>query len=143
PSQTSSVQMLPSSGQDSPLGVAQFFAASLQVRSHGAPFEHGSPAWTHVPPWHTSAPLQNLPSSHGAALFGCVHVPVPLQTSSVQTLPSSLHAVPAGSTQVFVASLQVRLQSAPPAHGSPAWPQTPSWQTSVPLQKSPSSQGSW
>src|SRR5262249_30173232 len=58
---------------------------------------HGSPEWTEqLPPEHVSVPLQNRLSVHGAVLFGCVQVPVALHLSSVQTLRSLVHAVPAG-----------------------------------------------
>jgi hypothetical protein len=67
-----------------------------------------------------SVPLQNKPSLHGALLLGCVHAPVPLQTSFVHALPSVAHAFPAVSLQLSAASLQTSAQSAPPLHGSPA-----------------------
>src|SRR5207248_2346896 len=62
------------------------------------------------------------------------------QWSSVQTLPSLVQAIVAGSKQLSAASLQVRAHSGPPAHGSPAWfvqPPAPS-QVSGPLQNVPS-----
>ena len=68
-------------------------------------------------------------------------VPVPLQASSVQTLLSVAQAVAAAAKQLSAVSLQELLQSAPPAQGSPAWPQVPAPQVSAPLQKTPSSQG--
>jgi hypothetical protein len=40
-----------------------------------------------------------LPSSQGLAPGTCVHVPVALQTSSVQSFPSFVHAVPGGSSR--------------------------------------------
>src|SRR5262245_20143677 len=43
--------------------------------------------------------VQALPSSQGAVLGTCVHVPVALQTSSVQAFASVGHAVPAGSSR--------------------------------------------
>src|SRR5262249_59951702 len=74
----------------------QLWAPSLHVLAHSGPPAHGSPAWVQAPPLQTSAPLQKRPSSHGAVLFGCVHVPVPLHRSSVHGLPSLVQAVPGG-----------------------------------------------
>ena len=81
-------------------GAVQLSAASLhdslQLPSPSGPGQ-GSPACTvQVPPLQVSAPLQNRPSLQGAVLFGCVQrLLVPLQTSLVQTLPSSVQPVPA------------------------------------------------
>jgi hypothetical protein len=66
-----------------------------------------------------SVPLQKAPSSHGAVLFGCVQVPLPLHTSLVQTLPSLVHAEPDDALQSSAASLHTFWQTAPPLHGLP------------------------
>src|SRR5204863_394956 len=57
-----------------------------------------SPGCTvHEPPPQVSRPLQKTPSLQGALLFGCWQsAEMPLQTSSVQPLPSVGHAVPFG-----------------------------------------------
>ena len=141
PLQTSSVQTLPSVLQAVAAAVKQLSAASLQELLHSAPPAQGSPAWLQVPPPQVSAPLQKRPSSQGAVLLVWAQVPVPLQASSVQTLPSVVQAVAAATKQLSAASLQELLHSAPPAQGSPAWPQVPPPQVSAPLQKRPSSQG--
>ena len=81
---------------------------------------HGSPAWSEqVPPEHVSAPLQNSPSEHGAALFGWPQAPAPSHTSSVQTLESGVQAPPAGLLQLSAVSLQVLSQNVRPGQGSP------------------------
>jgi hypothetical protein len=49
------------------------------------------------PPLHWSSSVQFRPSSQPAWLFGCVQVPVALQTSFVQTLLSDEHGVLFGS----------------------------------------------
>jgi hypothetical protein len=65
---------------------------------HSGWISHGLPAWTlHAPPLQKSWPLQTFASLHGAVLLRCLHSPPALQTSSVQTLPSSRHGVPAPS----------------------------------------------
>ena len=137
-----------------PFGSAavQLSAASLhdseQLPSPSGPV-HGLPVCPQVPPLHVSLPLQNNPSSQGSVLFWWRQVPDALQTSSVQTLlslahgvpavalfepqvpvplhvlmvhelPSSLQAVPCTSKQLSSLSLHVSAQSAPPVHGSPA-----------------------
>jgi hypothetical protein len=61
-------------------------------------------------------------------------VPEPLQRSSVQTLPSLVQATPAGVAQESAGSLQVSLQMAPLAQGSPGCVQVPPAHTSTPLQ---------
>src|SRR5262249_51270588 len=76
----------------------------------------------------------------GAVLAVCAQVPAPSQWSSVQTLPSLVQLVVAGSKQLSAASLQVCAHSGPPAQGSPVWllqPPAPS-QVSAPSQKRPS-----
>jgi len=140
PSHWSSVQTSPSSVHSVSAAVWQSCAASLQVLSHSAPPVHGSPLCVQAPPLQVSVPLQKRPSLHGAVFFGCVHAPAPLHTSSVQTLPSLVQAVPAPAWQSWAASLHELLHSAPPVHGSPLCVQVPPLQVSVPLQKSPSSQ---
>ena len=67
---------------------------SLQLPSPSDP-GHGLPECTEqVPPLQVSVPLQNRPSLQGAVLFGCWQTLLtPLQTSLVQTLPSSVQAV--------------------------------------------------
>ena len=74
-----------------------------QVASFGAPTPVQTPA-TQV-----STVVQATPSSQGvwSATEGCEQAPAPSQTSSLQELPSSVHAVPAGSAQACKASLQV------------------------------------
>src|SRR5262245_64260763 len=69
----------------------------------------GLPACTEqLPPPQVSPPLQNRPSLHGAVLFGCWQTALaPLQVSLVQTLPSSVHAVP------FVLNVQLVVQHEP------------------------------
>src|SRR5262249_62164593 len=83
----------------------QLWPPSLTVLANPAPPAHGSPAWVQAPPLQTSAPLQKRPSSHGAVLFGCVHVPVPLHRSSVHGLPSLVQAVPDASHEVWPGSV--------------------------------------
>src|SRR5215472_8276808 len=71
-----------------------------------------------------------------------MQAPAPSQWSSVQTLPSLVHAVVTGSRQLSAASLQVCAHSGPPVQGLPVWllqPPAPS-QVSMPLQKRPSLQ---
>src|SRR5262249_20208424 len=75
----SSVHTLPSSVHDVPLGLKQSLAVSSQRFAHSGPPVHGLPACVHTPPLQTSAPSQKSPSSHGAVLFGWMHVPAPLQ----------------------------------------------------------------
>ena len=73
-------------------------------------------------------------------MFEWMHAPVPLQWSSVHTLPSVVHGVVTTSKQLPAASLHVCAHSGPPTHGSPAWfvqPPAPS-QVSGPLQNVPS-----
>jgi hypothetical protein len=78
-------------------------------------------------------------------------VPEPLQVSGlVQSVSAGFpQKVPDGSKQFLGTSLQCRLHSAPPEHGSPEWlAQTPvALQVSVPSQYVPLSQtvpgGSW
>src|SRR6185369_1378398 len=84
----------------------QLSGPSLHVLPQIPPPMHGSPAWLlHVPPAQVSGPLQNRPSLHGAVLLLCTQVPAPLHSSSVQTLPSVVHADPRSSLQVSAASL--------------------------------------
>src|SRR5207253_5760459 len=52
-----------------------------------------------TPRLQCSLTVQNAPSSQGAVLKLCWHVPEASQTSSVQGLPSSVHAVPTGAAQ--------------------------------------------
>jgi len=120
----------------------QLSGPSLHVLPQIPPPMHGSPAWLlHVPPAQVSGPLQNRPSLHGAVLLLCTQVPAPLHSSSVQTLPSVVHADPRSSLQVSAASLHESWQTLPPVHGSPeCWLQVPPPQMSVPLQNRPSSQ---
>jgi hypothetical protein len=67
---------------------------SLQVLPQMPPPVHGSPVCApQVPPLQVSSPLQNSPSSHGALLAVCAHVPLPSQKSSVQTSESLVHGV--------------------------------------------------
>src|SRR5207245_1027358 len=66
--------------------------------SHASPAGAGEPG-THAPAAQTSPMVHALPSSHGPALGTCVHAPVALQTSSVQSFPSLVHPVPAGSSR--------------------------------------------
>src|SRR6185295_19274231 len=95
---------------------------SLQRLAHSPPPAHGSPACTaQLPPLHVSAPLQKVPSLQGALLFAWMQEPLPLQWSSVQTLPSLVHAAVAGRKQFCGPSLQRLAHSPPPAHGSPPW----------------------
>src|SRR5262249_26866972 len=95
PLHASSVQPLPSSVHGVPPGSKQLPADSLHASAHSGPLAHGSPAcWPHAPPLHVSAPLQKTPSSHGAVLFGCAHVPDPSHWSLVQRFPSSAQALP-------------------------------------------------
>jgi hypothetical protein len=93
----------------------------------------GPPA--QAPPAQVSDVVQALPSLHGAVLLVFTQLPVPLQTSSVQTLPSEVQAVPAATAQLSASSLQELLQTPPVVHGSPAWTaQAPPEQVSAPLQ---------
>jgi hypothetical protein len=70
-------------------------ADSLQVLLHsGRPLQGSPECDEQVPPEQVSAPLQYRPSSQDAVLLGWVQVPEPLQTSLVQTLPSSVQAAP-------------------------------------------------
>jgi hypothetical protein len=85
--------------------------------------------------------VQNSPSSHAPVLGSCAHVPSPSQASSVQTLPSDEHGVPAATRQVSAASLQTLLHSGFDVHGLPLPLQTPPWQTSVAVQNAPSLHG--
>jgi hypothetical protein len=94
-----------------------------------------------APPLQVSPVVQALPSSQVAALLTCAQVPAPLHRSLVQTLLSLVQAVVAAAKQFAAASLHELAHSAPPAQGSPAWPQAPPLQVSTPLQKRPSSQG--
>src|SRR5439155_9003342 len=139
PSHWSSVQTSPSSVHGVSAAVWQPCAASLQVLSHSGPPAHGSPPCVQVPPLHVSVPLQKRPSLQEAVLLGCVQAPAPLHTSSVQTLPSSVHGTLAGVWQLSAASLDRSLHSAPPVHGSPLCVHVPPLQVSVPLQTRPSS----
>jgi hypothetical protein len=59
------------------------------------------PGW-HVPPPHTSCPLQKSASSQGAVLLACTHPLAGLHESFVHTLPSS------------------QFGAAPPTHTPPA-----------------------
>src|SRR5204862_398289 len=54
---------------------------------------------THAPPLQVSTVVQALLSLHGALLLVCAQVPAPLQTSSVQTLPSLEQPVAAAVKQ--------------------------------------------
>jgi hypothetical protein len=134
PLQTSFVQTLLSLVQAVLAATKQFPAASLHELLHSAPPAQGSPAWPQAPPLQVSTPLQKTPSSQGAVLFVCRHVPVPLHLSSVQALLSSVQALAAALKQFFAVSLHELLQAAPVAQGSPAWPQAPPAQVSEPLQ---------
>ena len=103
PSHTSSVQTLPSLVQGVAAAVWQLSAASLQLLSHSGPPAHGSPLCVQTPALQLSAPLQKSPSSQVVplALLGCVHagaLTLPLHTSVVHGLSSSVQLVPAGST---------------------------------------------
>ena len=142
PSQTSSVQEFESAVHGVPAATAQLSLASVHEPPHSPPPAHGSPACAaHVPPLHVSAPLQNRPSSQGAALLGCVHVPDPLQTSFVHALPSLVHAVPFALKQLSEPSLHCVLHSLPPLHGSPLPTHTPApLHVSVAVQNEPSLQ---
>jgi hypothetical protein len=72
---------------------------------------------------------------------GWAHAPVPLHWSVVQVSPSSVHAVPARSKQLFAPSLHVLAHSGPPVQGSPACTvHDPPLQVSAPSQKRPSLQ---
>src|SRR5207247_1602145 len=85
--------------------------------------------------------VQGSLSSHFELSGVCLHVPAASHWSTVHARPSLAQAVPCGARQ-WVVSLHVKLlQSAPPAHGSPEWPQVPPLQVSVPLQNLPSSHG--
>src|SRR5262249_8309605 len=86
-----------------PSGSLQLSTDSLQVWAHWGPPAHGSPACTvHAPRLHVSGPLQKTPSEQGAVLFGCVQVPPPSHTSSVQPLPSPPHVAPGASYRQLV-----------------------------------------
>src|SRR5439155_11159840 len=139
PSHWSSVQTSPSSVHGVSAVVRQLWAASLQVSLHSGPLAHGSPLCVQTPPLQVSVPLQKRLSLQEAVLFGCVQAPAPLHTSSVQTLPSLVQAVPAAVWQLWADSLYVLLHSRPLAHGSPLCVHVPALQVSVPLQKTPSS----
>ena len=85
-----------------PFGLAGFEHAPV-VGLHVPAVWHWSEALhttgllpTHVPLWHWSVCVHALPSLHALVLFGCVHVPVALQTSFVQTFVSALHGAPDG-----------------------------------------------
>ena len=74
----------------------------------------------HSPSSHVSLKVQGLPSSHGAVLNGCRQAPVPSQTSSVHSLPSSAQPAPSSPKQSLLTSSQVSAHSEPPAQGLPA-----------------------
>src|SRR2546427_7939344 len=139
PSQWSAVRGLPSAVHGVGAGLKQLPALSLQLVLPSGPPVQGFPACTtQLPPLHVSAPLQKVPSLHGAALLGWMQEPVALHLSSVHTLPSSVQGVLAGAKQLCAPSLQVALQSGPPAHGLPACTlQLPAPQVSAPSQKTP------
>jgi hypothetical protein len=110
---------------------------SVQSTSPSAP-GHGLPVWRQIPVLlHTSVPLQYRLSLQDvpAGLIGCVHKPLPLQTSLVQTLASAVQELFAATKQLSAASLQTLAQTGPPAQGSPECTvQAPALQASVPLQ---------
>src|SRR2546422_207230 len=90
------VQALPSE-HEVPFGFAcgtHWSVASLQTpRLHWSPaLEQSRAVPAHVPPEQASFTVQNWPSLQGAVLFGCVHVPAPLQTSFVHTSPALAQA---------------------------------------------------
>jgi len=139
---SSVVQTLPSSVHDVPAVSKQLSAASLHASAHSVPPVHGSPPWLlHDPPLQVSVPLQYRLSVHGAVLFGCPQAPLPLHSSLVQTLPSSVQAVPADTAQLSAPSLQTLLHSGPPVQGSPVPTHVPEpLQVSVAVQNCPSLQ---
>src|SRR4029434_6867758 len=98
PSHSSFVQTLKSSEHAVPSSLGSH---SAPISSHAVLHSknaQGSPLWkSQLPPTQKSRPLQNIPSSQGTKkLAGWPHIPRPSQTSSVQTLPSSVHGTPAG-----------------------------------------------
>ena len=98
PVQVSAASQTPAEGRHGvPAATKQLSAASLHTFAHTPPPRQGLPAWAQPPFEQVSTPLQNCPSSHVAVLFGCVHVPVPLQTSLVHTLASLPHGLPTAS----------------------------------------------
>jgi hypothetical protein len=127
-----------------PATSKQLRAASLHASAHAEAPAHGSPEWTeHVPAAHVSAPLQNRPSSHGAASGACTHVPEASHVSVVHGLPSSVQGDPVAAVQVSVVSLHAAEHSPPPPHGLPACVEhVPAAHASEPLQNRPSSHGS-
>jgi hypothetical protein len=90
------LQNRPSSHDTVFLVESHLSCASLQLSSvHTLPsLQLRSGPAAHEPPLHVSLTVQNLPSSQGAALFGCRHAPEMSQTSSVHGLPSSVHGSP-------------------------------------------------
>lgn len=79
--------------------------------------------------------MQNNPSSHVVpfVLFGCVHA-VPLQTSFVQKIPSSVQAAPVRGVKTHpVAVLQLLVVHSRPSSQTIAVP----WQTAAAVHVSP------
>jgi len=74
----------------------------------------------HDPPPQVTLWVQTLPPPPPpqAALVGCLHVPIPSQTSSVQGLPSLSHAVP-GATRL-AAQIPAALQLSGASHADAA-----------------------
>ena len=96
--------------------------------------------------WHSSAPLQKVPSDVQGVPLGSpretAQEPPSHESPVVQSLPSS-QALPLGSDalQALPASLQVSLQSpspSGPSQGLPGLTQVADWHSSAPLQKVPS-----
>ena len=76
-------------------------ASQVSVPLQNSPSSHvsGVPDWQ-LPVWHVSSPLQRSASAQGVSFvtIGWVQVPPALHSSSVQTSPSSVHAVPGESS---------------------------------------------
>src|SRR5690242_3173515 len=106
-----------------------FVQMSLSVQSE--PSSQGPPllpGWVQLPPAQTSSVHTSLSDAQGSVLLLCTQLPLPLHSSSVQTLLSVVHEVPAGSAQLSVFSLQRSLHSPLPLQGLPEWPQVPAEQ---------------
>src|SRR5262245_10088699 len=69
----------------------------LPARSIDPTHAGATPVPRHSPPAHVSPVEHALPSSHGSVFGACRQAPAPSHASSVQRLPSPVHAVPADS----------------------------------------------